>query len=402
MDEIAGVLVGTLRILGIYDEKKNRITLLRVPLALNAKVYPLTREALERIFKMNGELSIGKAEMGLYFDVEKRRFERFHFQVCVDPWEFISENILVVGGRKLDRIGIALRLIKNVSSLGNKYNIIVVDSSNGFANILKKELGDENVEVIESDKLTRLLENGFGFEYKTMDDVLLALSTIVGYEDTLLIRGILQEVYSELGKFELTRILDKIGELEIDETKKNMLVEAFGRLWRDNAGELLSPGKVYVINFGQQVKVREQIQLVASFFRELLSELTIRIGREEKLIRFIIITDAEKYVPRRGFESVELANISRENIINAVANSKLLNVGLLLISDKLSMLSRAILQYIKSIFVLHTRDSRELASISKLLGIDKIHVMNLGYGEFMLKSELIDIPLVSTLKMVGW
>jgi len=373
-----GVLIATARIVGIIQDGSLRNIL--VPPPIKNHVYMVDDDLFREILKTGEEtIELGRIFIGYKRDSKTGSIEVMHAPLVVDFTQFSNTNVIMLGLEGLGLYDVMESLLEQISQKENT-NVIIIDAKGEIKRRLENRLSDRLV-IVDADEAMRLLNNGFGFLYMDVDEIISVLGPKIGYNNV----NVLQDILGAIKEYPLS--IEKIVNIAESQKVSSGFIEMLKRIWENTAGKFLEPNSVVIIDL-RGAKLRNQIQLVHVFFKQLYDEMSRRIRKGESVRRFIVIDPLELYLPANEFISDDLTLACREQIINVMLKNRLFKLSLIGITETPSMINPLALYLAKSVIVGKVIDRREIEAISKYFGLSKRVIMSINENQFLLKGNL--------------
>jgi len=388
IQEVQSALIGVARILGIVDLNSLRIKPMLSPLKpFEDSVTIATKDIYDKLWNFEGNLTLGKTYMGFYYDPEEDNVKRLEVMLKMSAEELITNNILIAGDRKTGKTLFSINLIHKIfSSLREpNINIIIFDPNGEYYDALCDRISEKYVLRMDGEIVLNNIDGGFGFEYKDPKGILSELGPKLGSRNAIILKRVLETLEQENKLFTLSNIRESLQRIFGDKEQGfiNGFMSLLSRYWQTPLTNVLSPGRIVVIDMHRNLSYRSQIKMIASFFRELYLELLNRSTLERNIYRLLVVEDFERYVSRPQAESIENMEFSREYIINMLAVSKSLNSGIMGITSSPSRVDPLALTFMQTKFVLKILDPIEIKTITELLGMSDEQVTSLNLGEVL-------------------
>ncbi len=384
--EAKSALVGIATILGVYRPDDGSIMPLLSPLRpFEDYVAIATKDIYEKLWRLSGDIVLGHAYVGFCYEPESKNIRRLDMELRVSSEEMITNNILIAGDRKTGKTRLAINLVRKIYGSGRNVSVIIFDVYGEYRESFSEASLQDNIIEMSGQSVLNNINSGFGYEYKDVKDVLSEVGPEIGSRNAIILKHALESLQSRGEIFSIENVRKELKKMLSDKNDKfiDNFIEFLKRFWYKPLSKIMLPNKIVVIDMHRNMSYRDQIKLIASFFREMYLELTNRAAKEENTSRLFVIEDLEKFVPSPKMESTESVEFSREYILNILAASRILNCGILAVTSSPSRVAPLALYFFRTKFVLKFMDPIELSAMADLLGLSRDELSKIGINEVL-------------------
>ncbi|MEX0568442.1 MAG: hypothetical protein Q6363_004675 [Candidatus Njordarchaeota archaeon] len=380
-----GVLFARAEIIGVIES--NKIKNLLVPLLIGDRAYLVGDEEIKDLSSQEQNvITLGHMKLANMYDEKEGTVKEVKMTIGLDIDKIVRSNMLISGLEEFRLYDLAVDLIRKISSTIDNYNFVVFDTTGNFVHLLKNNADKNKIRVYRAAEISGLLNNGFGFEYRTREEIVKIMSAKIGYKNASQLEKILESV-GDSYPLSMDKIVKVAEALEYEEGFINLIKN----IWQNNAGALLEKGTINIIDLHKGVRLINQTQLIYTFFRYVYDELLRRYEKNENVKRFFIIDTAERFIPKKEIISEDVVNLCKDSIVNIMIKNRMFRSSIICVTETPSMMAPVVLHLVKNVMCTKIIDKREINVLMRFFNFPRKIISNIDEDEYVLKSDYIPI-----------